>query len=170
MKAAGAALVVIGCTLYGFIKAAGLSRQAKCLAAFLESLRFIEAELGSTAPPLPELFQRLAKTARPEVRGFYAGLCEGMEGIGDKSLFQLWRQNLFENSALCLSAFQRTELERPGAVLGRYDYREQAGALESCLLRLEPELQAANKRAREGMRLYTGLGLTFGIMAATVML
>lgn len=170
MKAAGAALIVVGCTLYGLIKAAGLSRQAKCLGAFLESLRFIEAELSSTAPPLPELFERLAQSARPEVRGFYRRLREGMEGIGDKSFSQLWRQSLLNDGDLCLSAYQRAELERPGTVLGRYDFRELEGALESCLLRLEPELGAANARAKEGLRLYTGLGLVSGIMAATVML
>ena len=170
MKAAGAAFIIIGCTLYGLIKAAGLSKQAKCLAAFLESLRFIQAELSSTAPPLPELFERLAQTARPEVRGFYRRLSEGMASIGDKSFSRLWRQSLINDGELCLSFYQRSELERPGAVLGRYDYKEQAGALESCLLRLEPELSAANARAKEGLRLYTGLGLVSGIMAATVML
>ena len=170
MKAAGAALIVAGCTLYGFIRAWGLSRQAKCLGAFLESLRFISAELSGTAPPLPELFGRLSKTARPEVRGFYRRLFESMGQIGERSLSQLWQQSLEESGELCLSSFQRAELERPGAMLGRYDFREQAAALESCLSRLEPELAAANARAKEGLRLYTGLGLVGGIMTATVML
>ncbi len=169
MKAAGATLIILACTWYGLIKASRLGARAKCLAAFLESLRFIQAELSSTAPPLPDLFSRLADTARPRVRGFYRQLSKSMEGIGEISFSQIWLQAL-ESEGACLTDFQRSELMRPGAMLGRYDYQEQAAALQSCLARLEPELRKANRKAAEGLRLYTGLGLVGGIMAATVML
>ena len=168
LRAAGAALVVSACTWYGVIKAAGLRRQAKLLAAFLDSLRFIAAELSNRATPLPELCALMAETGRPEVRNFFARLSLGLEKRGETSFSQLWREALAQEAGLTL--FQKNELQRPGDMLGRYDYKAQLGAIESCLLRLEPELRAANGRAREGLRLYTGLGLAAGVMTAAVML
>lgn len=170
MKAAGALFIVAGCTWYGVIKAAGLCRRERTLAAFLETLRFISAELSNSASPLPELFLRLSKTARPELRPFFAGLSESMDSIGERSLSSLWQERLMSDESLELSQFQRLELCRPGLMLGRYDAQEQITALESCVSRLEPELREQARRAREGKRLYTGLGLIGGIMAATVIL
>lgn len=170
MRAAGALLIILGCTLYGFLKAAVLCKRARCLGAFLESLRFMEAELIGRATPLPEMLLQLSETARPEVRGFYKALSEKMDAAFENGFASLWRETLLNGELLCLSPYQRAELERPGAMLGRYDHKEQVGAIESALSRLEPELRRANGRAKDGLRLYTGLGLVGGIMAATVML
>ena len=127
MRAIGAVLIVAACTIYGLEKGAGLYRRRRTLAAFLDALRFIEAELLNNARPLPEVFYELSKQARPEARGFFTYLSENMSRLGEESLSQLWCDRLMSDRQLSLSGVQRQELTRPALMLGRYMGKEQAG-------------------------------------------
>lgn len=170
MKIIGALLLAAACTMYGIDRGLSLYNRQRCLAGFLEAMRFIEAELLNSARPLPELFEELSKLAKPEVRSFFIYLSEKMPHIGDESVSELWRSRIMSDRKLSLSQVQRQELCRPGLMLGRYVGQEQAAAIESCISRLEPELERATETARNGFKLYTGLGLTTGLMLATAVI
>lgn len=170
MKLIGAVLVVIACTIYGLEKAAGLYKRRRTLADFLDAFRFMEAELLNNARPLPEVFFELSCNAGKEVRGFFTYLSENMSRLGDESLSQLWCDGLNSHRQPSLSGIQRQELLRPAMVLGKFMGEEQAKAIESTISRLEPELLKATEEAKAGLRLYTGLGLTAGLMLAAVII
>jgi stage III sporulation protein AB len=166
----GAVLVVLACTIYGLEKAAGLYKRRRTLANFLDALRFIEAELLNNARPLPEIFFELSCHAGKEVRGFFTYLSENMSRLGEESLSKLWCDGLNSDRQLSLSAIQRQELIRPAMMLGKFMGEEQAKVIESTISRLEPELLRATEEAKAGLRLYTGLGLTAGLMLAAVII
>ncbi len=170
MKLLGALLLVAACTMYGIDRGAGLYKKQRCLAGFIEALQFMQAELLGNARPLPEIFDELSKHAKPEVRGFFTYLSESMSKLGDESVSGLWSSRIMSDRVLSLSTVQRQELCRPGLMLGRYVGQEQATAIESCIARLEPELERATETARNGFKLYTGLGLTAGLMLATAVI
>lgn len=170
MKLLGALFLVLACTMYGFNRGLGLYNRQRALAGFIEALRFIEAELTGNARPLPEIFEELSLEAKPELRPFFGYLSEGMQSLGDESVCGLWGRRIMSDRSLALSLVQRQELCRPGLVLGRYASHEQATAIESCITRLEPELERATDSARKGLRLYTGLGISAGLMLATAVI
>ncbi|MEF9970986.1 MAG: stage III sporulation protein AB [Oscillospiraceae bacterium] len=170
MKLLGAFLLVFACTWFGVEQARRLFLRQKCLGGMVEALRFMEAELKNNAVSLPELFEELGRVSRREVRGFFLALSESMASLGEKSLTSLWSACVMNEGSLSLSSLQRSELTRPGLSLGRYAGQEQLIALESCAARLETELLRASENARQGAKLYTGLGLIGGLMLATAVI
>jgi stage III sporulation protein AB len=170
MRLLGALLLVCACTLLGLGQAGKLIRRRACLAETVDLLRAIDAELKNGAVPIPEIFAALESRPADNLRGFIQALNAGMSDFGRESLAELWRGCVLNESGPALSVHQRQELCRVGDYLGRYAESEQSGALAVCIARLEDSLQRAGRRAREGVRLYTGLGLSFGLMLAAVLL
>lgn len=169
MKGVGAVFLVSACLLLGLGQARLLLRRRDSLAGMLDALRYMNAELKNGGP-IPELFLALEDRAEGQIRPFFAGLNERMQGFGEESLSEIWRSCVETDTSLVLTDEQRRELGRLGNYLGRYSGEEQSEALGLCMGRLEAELLAARQEAGQGMKLYTGLGLCLGLMLAVVLL
>ncbi|MEA4895334.1 MAG: stage III sporulation protein AB [Oscillospiraceae bacterium] len=170
MKAVGAVLLVCACTLFGIGQAKKLYLRRSCLAGTLDALRFIGAELKNGAVPIPEIFAELRRLPDTVMHGFFETLCSKMDGIGDESLSEIWSGCVMNDRTISLSQRQRQELSRLGPYLGRYSETEQSDAISACAEHLEAELIRSSEKAREGAKLFTGLGLTLGLMLAAVLL
>ncbi len=170
MRLLGALLLVCACTLLGLGQAGRLVRRRSCLAETVHLLRAIDAELKNGSMPIPEIFAALESHTADCLCGFVRSLNMRMMDFGRESLAELWRGCVLDENGPELSARQRQELCRVGDFLGRYSESEQSGALVVCITRLEDSLQRASRRARQGVRLYTGLGFSFGLMLAAVLL
>lgn len=170
MKIIGALLLVCACTLLGIGQARSLYFRRSCLAGMLDTLRFIDAELKNGAVPIPEIFAELRLLPDTALQGFFENLNAKMEGFGEESLAEIWSGCIINDRSVSLSQRQRQELCRVGAYLGRYTETEQSEAIAACAEHLEAELKRTSERAREGAKLFTGLGLTFGLMLAAVLI
>lgn len=169
MRGVGAIFLVSACLLLGIGQARLLLHRRDSLAGILDALRYMNAELKNGGP-IPELFLALEDRAEGQLRPFFAGLNERMQSFGEESLSEIWRGSVETDRSLVLTGEQRRELGRLGNYLGRYSGEEQSEALNLCMSRLEAELLAARQEAGQGMKLYTGLGLCFGLMLAAVLL
>lgn len=170
MKIFGAALLVCACTLLGIGQARSLYYRRSCLAGMLDALRFIDAELKNGAVPIPEIFAELRLLPDKALGGFFENLNTKMSGIGEQSLAEIWNGCVLNDRTVSLSQRQRQELCRIGPYLGRYSEQEQSGAIAACAEHLESELKRCSEKASEGAKLFTGLGLTFGLMLAAVLI
>jgi len=170
MKLLGFLAVVLGCGAFGLSRSMALSRRAACLAASAEALRYMASSLLASACPLPELVEELSQWAGPEVRGLFSRLLEAMDKLGEESFEELWKDAVYSEPSLALDESQRHILAGAGEFMGKFSSEEQSRALERCAGRLEMECRAAEEKAREGRRLYPGLGLTAGVMLAAVFL
>jgi stage III sporulation protein AB len=167
MKILGFLLVVAVFTLFGVSKSAGLIRRERTLCAVLEALCYIRSELQSVQTPLPVIFDSLLTSSKQEMMAFFEKIADGMSCIYDESFSELWAAAA---ETLCLSASQRSEVVRMGQYLGRFPAAEQCAAIDGCIAHLEPEYNAARTAAREGRKLWTGLGLATGLMLAAVLI
>ena len=170
MKIIGAVLLVCACTLLGVGQARKLYFRQSCLAGVLDALRFIDAELKNGSVPIPEIFAELCKLPDTTFHKFYVNLNEKMNGFGEESLSQIWSGCVMSDQSISLSERQRQELCRIGNYLGRYSESEQSEAITACVNHLEGDLKRTSDKARQGAKLYTGLGLTFGLMLAAVLI
>ena len=170
MKAVGALFLVCACTLFGIGQARKLYFRRGCLADALDALRFISAELKNGAVPIPEIFAELRRLPNNRLHALFEALCTRMDGFGEESLSDIWNGCVMNDQTISLSQGQRQELSRVGAYLGRYSETEQSDAIAACTEHLEIELKRSSEKAREGAKLFTGLGLTFGLMLAAVLL
>jgi len=170
MKIVGAVLLVCACTLFGIGQARKLYFRQSCLAGVLDALRFIDAELKNGSVPIPEIFAELGRLPDRNLHRFYVNLNQRMVGFGEESLSEIWNGCVINDQSISLSERQRQELSRIGNYLGRYSESEQSEAIAACINHLEGNLKRTSEKAREGAKLYTGLGLTFGLMLAAVLI
>lgn len=170
MKIIGALLLVCACTLFGVVQARKLYFRQSCLAGVLDGLRFIDAELKNGSVPIPDIFFELCKLPDSKLHEYYVNLCTQMDSFGEASLSEIWSGCALEDKTVSLSERQRQELCRVGSYLGRYSESEQSEAIRACIDHLEGELKASAEKAKQGSRLYMGLGLSFGLMLAAVLI
>lgn len=170
MRLLGVVSVIIGCGIFGLVRAFALKKRAECLASAMDALRYMGSELRASSPTLPELIGDLAQSSGSGVKGLFAGLYMDMAGIGQESFESLWTRAVMEERTLALDKDQRRLLAGAGTFMGKFSSEEQAQALEHCARRLETEYRRAEEAAKDGRRLYPGLGLTAGIMLAAVLL
>lgn len=169
MKIIGAILLVCACTFFGIVQARKLYFRQSCLAGVLDALRFIDAELKNGSVPIPEIFLELCKLPDTKLHNYYVNLNEKMNAFGEESLSKIWSACAMGEQSISLSERQRLELCRVGNYLGRYSEKEQSEAINACISHLEGDLERSSEKARQGAKLYTGLGLTFGLMLAAVL-
>jgi|GEM_PF-1584947 len=170
MKIIGALLLVAASTLLGVGQARKLYYRRSCLEGVLDALRFIDAELKNGSVPIPEIFQELKRLPPSQLSSFFENLNARMARFGEESLSEIWSGCVLSDNTISLSEGQRQELCRVGTYLGRYSETEQSDAIAVCLERLGTELTRSADKAREGAKLFTGLGLTFGLMLAAVLI
>lgn len=170
MKLLGAVLLICACTLLGIGQARRLNFRRSCLSAAMDALRYIEAELKNGSVPMPEIFMQLATQSNSKFQVLFKKLSEKMCELGEASLSEIWSDCILNEQSISLSDEQRQELCKLGNYLGRYSETEQSEAISACIGHLSEELRMSSEKAREGTKLYTGLGLTFGLMLAAVLI
>lgn len=165
MRVLCALMIVMCSTLLGLGKASGLKRRAAVLSDLVSGMGMLKAEICGRRAPMPEIASELAKTAPGCAGRLFSELDRLMPELGEKGLDVIWTLAL---SALETGAEEQDVLTRLGAALGRYDCEGQGREIELCSKRLARLEHEARVEAIAGGKLYTGLGLTVGIMAAVV--
>lgn len=169
LRLLGAACVVLAGAFRGFCAARGLHRCADALLSVCETLEMLKSELSELCAPLPEILCRLKREAPAPCRGWLAAL-ETRLASGDARFAELWRETLETNPPPDLDAAALHQLALLAPSLGRYDAPEQCSAIERCLRALREAHARAEERARTQGRLYSGLGISAGLVLAIVLL
>ncbi len=79
-----------------------------------------------------ELVGALAEKSRPPVCGFYRRCLEEMPSLGQRSFRKIWCDSLGSCRELLLREDEQDALEELGAVLGRFDLKQQQRAIHYC--------------------------------------
>jgi len=169
-KLIGALLLVAAGAGMGLAKARELRFRVQSLVAILSSLEIMRGEICTRLTPLPEIFALLAAEAPEPASEFFCALKEGMSELGERSLGEIWSRALKDTPSLALKPEEERALHLFGMSLGRFDVSEQKQAIDRCMESMGRFLQKAREEVHTQGRLYTGLGLAFGMMLAVVLL
>lgn len=168
LRALGAGVIIICCTLLG-LNATGRSRQrVKALSGLIASFEIMKSEICSGLTPLPELMKLLSEQSAQPAAGLYRR-CLGMTG-GRRSFREVWRQAISESDELCLLDEEEQTLLELGLTLGRYEAEEQRPAIDKAQKRLELFLSIEEKEQANKKRVSTALGAGAGIMLAILLI
>lgn len=162
----GILLVLIASGCLGFLQAAELRRRPRLLKAASDSLKIIRSDIAFRLLPLPDTLRHAAQTASGLLRGTYATLAEQMCSE-TKPFSSQWRAAF---SALDgFSPEDYAALCALGEQLGKYDADAQLDAIDYCIHYLQTAEQDARAAAAQRGRLYSGLGLTVGMLVAVTL-
>jgi Stage III sporulation protein AB (spore_III_AB). len=161
----GAALFTLAWTLVGCGAAARLRARARTLWELCRMMELLRFELARFAPPMPELFAQLGKTAPGAGGEISRRLYDSLNRLGDEEFSDLWERALGD-----LSGPERETMAALGRGLGRYGAQEELAALDVCRERLMDLSGEAERTAKERGRLYVGLSAAVGAVASVLML
>lgn len=157
VRLAGAVLVWLGCTLCGVRAAAELGRHTRLLESLVCTLEQMERELVLSHIPLPELLERIGRSAPGPAAQLFA-VC-GRLLKQEYSFAQAWAGAVAE---LDLPQEERACLSGLGTLLGRFDAREQGESVNRVRRELEQWAVRARERQQAYGRVYGMLGITAG--------
>lgn len=163
----GALLIVTAFSLAGAAVSAELRARARRLAALCSALELLRGEVVDRLAPVPEIAERLAASGPEEARAFFRCLSLELERLGEKAFSEIW------SSCAGSIGLRPGELEALcglGRCLGRYGADEQNAAISRCMAILGAFAKKAEDEAASGARLYGGLGVTVGLLFATVLI
>ncbi len=169
LRLLGACMLAFAGTALGISQARALRRQVTVRLALIAALEVLQGEISHRCTPLPALMEQLSATAPVSVRGLFARVHAGLCHLEDMDFSEIWRMSVSESRELGLSQEETASLQLLGASLGRFDAPQQAAAIERCLAQLTPGLERARAAAQSQGRLYTGLGMALGLMAAVIL-
>lgn len=169
MKLLGAALVVGGGAWVGMNAAGELTRRAKALDAWCGALALMENELTFRLPSMPELAQRISRSARAPAGEVFTALQKGLERLGEASFEELWREALSVHPG-GLDEEELDILKALGTVLGRYGGADQCRSLESARLALAERAGQAREELRRKGKAYAATGVALGAFVTILLL
>ena len=169
IRAAGAFTILLAATSLGVCILLERKRRSRCLRELCASLELLEAELGTNAKPLADVFRDLCSRSEGSVLHFFRFLSEGFAYLDRISFFELWKEAV----GLCLpqlTSRERDELIRLGGVLGKYELSRQCAALERCTSFLREELNRQQERSRGEDKLMLALPTALGLLLVILLL
>lgn len=169
LKAIGAFLIVCSAASAGFSAAGHLGRRVQGLQSFLVSLELMERELSFRLTTVPDLLALLAEQAEMPARAFFRSCLDGLDGLGERRLSQIWRSSL-KSCPMELKSEDLNIIGELGEILGCYDDQSQRAALEASCARLACNLAQAREEHQRIGKVYSTLGIAIGSFLVIVFL
>ncbi len=159
MKWLGAILLTGACGFWGILKTAALRQQIELMDELLRFIRYLRAELAQRASPLTQMLENYPPShALP-----LDALCRGIrQGKPLAAAAAVWLGTLEDEPAGILAELF--------GQLGRYDGPTQVQACQQALEQLEDCQRSLAAALKEKAPIYRAVPLSFGLIAALVLL
>lgn len=162
----GIVLVLAASSCLGLLKAAELRQRPRLLKATADSFKLIRNDIAFRLLPLPDTLRHAAQTASAPLQGTYAMLAELM-CIETQPFSEQWRAAFGTLNGF--SPEDQAALCTLGEQLGKYDADAQLDAIDYCIHYLQVAEEEARANAARHGKLYSGLGLTVGLIVAVTL-
>lgn len=162
----GMFLVLAASGCLGFLKAIELRRRPRLLKATADSFKIIRNDIAFRLLPLPDTLCHAAQTATGPLRDAYAALAEQMRSE-TQPFSEQWRAAFRALDGF--SSEDQSAIWMLGEQLGKYDADTQLDAIDDCIRYLQTAEEDARETAAQRGKLYSGLGLTVGMIVAVTL-
>ncbi len=152
MKIPGLLAVVCAIFVYGSGRLRSLREELSCTESLMSGLIVVRSELAARLSPLAELMRKAADAVTGETAGFFGQTAERLSDLGETDFVDAWDE-LCQKALPSLPQAIRTELEKLGRSLGRFDLDDQLSACDRLLTELDGFLKEDRRRYREQRRM-----------------
>lgn len=165
MKVLGLTMIVLCFSLAGFGQTIRLSNHLKVLEQGQGVVRKIRYELVLTRASSLRILQQVERKNRKELPVLHRCI----QLCSDISFPEAWHQATEETLGE-LSYEEKEVLCQVSGILGSGDLKQQEEALRRCEVELKEYVDAAKEKLRTHSKLYNGMGVLTGLMAAVILL
>lgn len=163
----GAALLVAGCSGFGFCIAAAHRREAAMLRRLIRALQEMEWELKYRMTELPELCAVAADAAGGRLKDIFLQLQKRLDGREVVHISGCLNGILNETE---LPRAVRRNMKQLGASLGRYDLEGQLQGLTAVRCQCRHDLKALENGSADRLKSYQTLAVCTGTALAILFL
>lgn len=171
LKGITACILVVCCSMLGFLKAGNESARLRDLKALYRITLLLQGAINYKMTPLPEAFLDISKKVEEPYRAFLGQISKEMEQMRDASLAVIFSENvdrfLMETH---LSQDDRKCFKELGADLGFLDKQMQLNTLEAFGQECREKIDEALRELPVKQKLYRSLGVMAGLFLAVLFL
>ena len=167
MKAAGALLVILSCSVMGIHMARSLRRRAEFLRSLVHALTLLRNELCTSLLPVREVLAMLACDTSSRSREFFER-CLSL--FGNSDLKSAWTAAAMDGRTWGMEEEECRMLASLGDVIGRYEAEKQRELIDRVADYFDERAKLADEETRRQYKLRTALGVGSGLMLAILML
>jgi stage III sporulation protein AB len=169
LKFIGATLLTLAGAMGGYEVLSRRQESCNYLEEFILALGVLRSEIMVNLTPLPEAARLLWEQGPIRTRAFFGAFFHGLQGLGEHSLREIWAASLLE-MAPQITGQERAWVLGLGHSLGAYDGTAQGIALDRCIENLEESAARLRNELRQSRRVYLGLGMGAGMLAAALLI
>lgn len=164
-KLAGGFMVVISCSMIGFIMAGYYQKRPRILRSLQASISMLETEINYGHSPLPEALRNVANKSEKEVSSLFS---DTMKYISERSGFtaaEAWEKAL--KGFIVESSLNTVDIEilsNFGKYLGSTDIQGQIKYIKLTLNQLKQQEGMAIEEKNKNEKMWKYLGVLSGIM------
>lgn len=166
MKAAGALLVILSCSVFGFAMAQQLKRRSELLRSLTQSLLLLRSGVCLELLPIREVLVELSE--RENADAVFWARC--MHLFEDGDLRAAWNVAAMECTELGLKNEECGVLAELGTVIGRCEAEKQQELIERTAAYFDRRAQLAQEERQNRYKLRAALGVGSGLVFAILML
>ena len=164
----GAIFVILGCSGFGFMVAAGCKREEKYLRELYGALEFMAAELKYRLSPLPELIARGAEHTSGTLWQLFSVLDRELAGQIAPNAEECMRAALEQTPSI--PPLTGKMLRMLGKSLGKFDISGQLSGIALVREACNENLKRLARDRAERLRSYRTLGICAGIAIAILLI
>lgn len=163
LKISGMALIVLCCSMMGFLKAATLSNRVIMLENVIRLYQYLHDRLKFLQPSVNSLIEQ-ASSSQEFSNIEFLSVCNVMMNAG-KSFPESWRESVYSIDTI-LDVKDIDIIQNISNTLGMTDIESQLAALGYDKARLGSNLEEARDYAAKHKKMYQTLGVLSGLLIA----
>lgn len=165
----GAIMAFLSCGAMGIMRIKSARRYIAALEALYNVLGEMKLGISTRLEAIPVLAKRLSESAEGEAKHFFTTLSLLLDTLGERGLYELWRESA-EETLTSLRSAELHDFLSLGLVLGKSEADEQAEAIGHCQASIGRALDAAREEYPQQRRLSLGLATAAGMLLVIVLI
>ena len=162
--------MIFGASAWGAFGVLKLSGRVRAFSAICSALGEIRGEICCKMTPLPEMLERLSKTASFPADALFRRASKKLPKLGRATFGEIWREAVEESPELLLRGDEKTALSALGSTLGHYDAQVQEREIDYLSRRFEAFLREADEEKKRDSKMYAALGVASGVFCVIILL
>lgn len=167
MKAAGALLVILSCSVFGLSMAHSLRKRAEFLHSLVGLLTVMRNELCTSLLPVREVLDMLSRHGNGSAREFFSSCLKQLE---DRDFKTAWTAAALGSRVWGMDDEECRMLAELGGVIGRYEAEKQRELIDRAVEYFDMRAKLADEEKRRQYKLRAALGIGSGLMLAILMI
>ncbi|MBU3193815.1 stage III sporulation protein SpoIIIAB [Clostridium algidicarnis] len=165
VKYFGFLMIIISCSLAGFVYAESLRKRVLELKELERALNHLQNEIFYTHTPLPEALLNISKKGKYGFKDLFKDVATDLKENKVKDVYESFQKNLEKHKkSLNINGEDRNIILDLAKGIGESDIESHMSIFSITLKNLQDQIEIALEKSKKDMKVYRYLGISIGLM------